>query len=56
LGYYVDGYDVEKNIVIEIDKPHHFNSDGSLTKKDIICENEITKLLKCKFVRIRYEK
>ena len=36
LGYYVDENDVESfTLAIEIDEPHHFNSDGSLTKKDI---------------------
>ena len=55
LGYYVDGYDIEKNVVIEIDEPHHFNSDGSLKEKDYSRELEITKLLKCKFIRIKYE-
>jgi len=55
LGYFVDGYDKEKNTVIEIDEPHHFNNDGSLKEKDVERENEIRKLLKCEFIRIKYE-
>lgn len=56
LGYFLDGYDKEKNVVIEIDELHHFNTDGSLKEKDIERENEIRKLLKCEFIRIKYEK
>jgi hypothetical protein len=56
LGYFVDGYDVEKNVVIEIDESHHFNSDGSLKEHDLIREDEIKKLLDCKFIRIKYER
>jgi hypothetical protein len=55
LGYWVDGYSKEKNIVIEIDEQHHFNKDGSLKEKDIIRQREIEELLKCKFIRIKYE-
>lgn len=56
LGYFLDGYDKEKNVVIEIDEPHHFNADGSLKEKDTLRENEICELLKCEFIRIKYEK
>lgn len=55
LGYYLDGYDKEKNVVIEVDESHHFNKDGSLKKRDIIRQEKIEKLLGCKFIRIRYE-
>jgi hypothetical protein len=55
LGYYLDGYDKEKNAVIEIDESHHFNKDGSLRKRDVIRQEKIEKLLGCKFIRIRYE-
>lgn len=55
LGYYLDGYDKEKNVVIEIDESHHFNKDGSLKKRDIIRQEKIEKLLSCKFIRIKYE-
>jgi hypothetical protein len=43
-------------LVIEIDEPHHFNSDGSLKQKDIEREKEIRELLKCEFIRIKYER
>jgi len=33
LGYWVDGYDKEKNIVIEVDEQHHFNNNGKLKEK-----------------------
>jgi hypothetical protein len=56
LGYFVDGYDKEKNVVIEIDEPHHFNTDGSLKQKDIDREYQIKKLLKCEFIRIKYDR
>jgi hypothetical protein len=55
LGYYLDGYDKEKNVVIEIDESHHFNKDGSLKQKDIIRQQKIEELLLCKFIRIKYE-
>jgi hypothetical protein len=56
LGYYLDGYDKQKNVVIEIDEPYHFNADGSLKQKDIEREKEIRELLKCEFIRIKYER
>jgi len=49
LGYWVDGYDKEKNIVIEIDEPYHkYQID-----KDIQRQHEITKFLGCEFIRIK---
>jgi len=56
LGYWVDAYDKENNIVLEIDEKHHFNKNGDLKEKDIQRQKEITELLKCKFIRIVYEK
>lgn len=54
LGYWVDGYDKEKNIVIEIDEKHHFNSDGTYKKRDIVRQKEIKDFLNCKFIRIKF--
>lgn len=51
LGYYVDGYDKEKNVVIEYDEKHHFIK-GCLRQKDLIRQQEIEQYLKCKFIRI----
>lgn len=53
LGYWVDGYDKEKNVVIEIDESHHFDSNGILIEKDIKRQKEIEEFLKCKFIRIK---
>lgn len=54
LGYWLDGYDREKNIVIEIDEKHHFDIDGNLRNKDINRQKEIENFLKCQFIRIKY--
>lgn len=54
LGYFVDGYSEERNIVIEVDEPHHFDSNDELKQDDINRQTEIENLLGCEFVRIRY--
>lgn len=48
LGYFVDGYSAEKNIVIEYDEPHHKYQ----VEKDQKRQKEIEDYLKCKFIRI----
>jgi len=53
LGYWVDGYDKEKNVVIEIDESFHFDINGNLNERDVIRQKEITKHLKCEFIRLR---
>jgi very-short-patch-repair endonuclease len=46
--FYVDGYDKENNIVYEVDEKCH-----KYTKiRDIIRQEEIIKILNCKFIRI----
>ena len=52
LGYWVDGYDKEKNVVIEIDESYHYGLDGNLREKDIQRQREIEEYLGCKFIRI----
>jgi hypothetical protein len=52
LGYYVDGYDREKNAVIEVDEKHHLDNNGKLNENDIIRQKKIENLLKCEFIRI----
>ena len=52
LGFWVDGYDVEQNVVIEVDESRHY-TNGKLKKKDIQRQQEIEKHLGCKFIRIR---
>lgn len=49
LGYWVDGYDAEKNVVIEVDEPRHRRQ----VEKDKRRQEEIAKHLKCKFVRLQ---
>jgi hypothetical protein len=51
IGYLVDGYDKEKNVVFEYDERHHFDSSGKLKSKDFNRMNEIKNQLKCKFFR-----
>jgi hypothetical protein len=51
LRYSLDGYDKEKNVVIEYDEKHHF-SDGYLVDKDVRRMNDIICHLKCKFLRL----
>lgn len=48
LGYWVDGYDKEKNIVIEFDEKHH----NRQTTKDLIRQTNIINHLKCTFIRL----
>lgn len=48
LGYWVDGYSKEKNIVIEYYERHHKNQ----TKKDALRESQIKELLGCQFIII----
>jgi hypothetical protein len=50
LGYFIDAYDKDKNIVVEYDEPRHY-TDGILNEKDVIRQNEIKTLLNCKFYR-----
>ena len=50
LGYWVDGYSKEKNIVIEYDERKHLRTD--MLKKDQRRQKEITEHLNCKFIRI----
>ena len=53
LGYWVDGYDKEKNVIIEYDEKSHYNLDGTLKKRDIRRQREIEGFLGCKFIRIK---
>lgn len=49
LGYWVDGYSREKNVVIEYDEQHHKKQ----TKKDEQRQKEIMDYLRCEFIRIK---
>jgi hypothetical protein len=50
LFIWVDGYDKEKNVVIEYDEPHH--RWNRYIQKDINRQNEIISYLGCKFIRL----
>ena len=56
LGYWVDYYEANLNLVIEYDEKDHYNSAGTLKPKDIQRQKEITEFLGCKFIRIKEEK
>jgi hypothetical protein len=51
LCYFLDAYDVERNIVVEYDEPHHYDIKGNLKNKDYKRMIEIFNHLKCKFYR-----
>ena len=54
LGYWVDGYDKENNIIYEYDEEQHFNHDGTLIEEDIKRQQEIEEYHpECKFIRIK---
>ena len=51
LGYFLDAYDKNRNIVVEYDENHHYNSNWNLRDNDINRMNVIKKHLKCDFYR-----
>jgi len=53
LGYWVDGYDSEKNVAMEIDEAHHFDLDGNLLERDLRRQKEIEEYCGCTFIRIK---
>lgn len=55
LGYWVDGYDKEKNVIIEIDEKQHFDLNGNLKERDMNRQSEIKQLMNCKFIRLKFE-
>lgn len=52
-GYYIDGYDKERNIAFEYDEPKHYEDTtlNILKKKDIERQNLIIEKLGCKLYR-----
>jgi len=48
LGYWVDGYDKEKNVVLEFDENYHIRQH----KKDSNRQKEIINHLGCRFIRL----
>lgn len=53
LGFWIDGYDIENNVVYEYDEKQHFDKHGNLKEKDVLRQQLITEHLKCKFIRIK---
>lgn len=51
VGAFVDGYDVDKNIVFEYDEPAHYDRRGNLKTKDVRRMLDIIETLHCRFVR-----
>lgn len=52
LGYWVDYYEPNQNVVIEWDEKYHYKS-GKLREKDIKRQKEIEEYLGCRFYRIK---
>jgi hypothetical protein len=52
LGYWVDGYDKIKNVVVEYQEKHHLTPKW--IEKDKKRKEEIIKFLKCKFIYVYY--
>lgn len=52
-GYFLDGYDAERNIAFEYDEPYHYIDvyNNILRKKDVERQNEIIRILNCEFYR-----
>lgn len=53
LGYFVDYYEPNINLVIEWDEKRHYDVDGNLKQNDVARMNEIKHKLNCKFIRIK---
>ena len=51
-GYWPDGVDEKRKIIIEVDEKHHFNSNGNLKQKDIQRQKYLEGL-GYKFIRIK---
>jgi len=51
LGYYVDGYDKKRNIVVEYDESHHYYASNKLKEKDEKRMIEIKRIMNCRFFR-----
>lgn len=54
LGYFLDAYDKEKNVVVEYDEIKHYKNK-ELMEKDLCRQNEIINFLKCDFYRYNEE-
>ncbi len=52
LGYFIDYYESNLNLVIEWDEKYHYKK-GELKKKDIVRQQNIINHLDCIFIRIK---
>jgi hypothetical protein len=52
-GYFPDGYDKDRNTIIEIDEPYHENPIQK--EKDVIRQKNLIEHLKCDFIRIKVD-
>jgi len=52
--YFVDAYENDENIVLEVDESHHYRA-GKLKRKDVIRQRRIMQAKKCTFIRIRID-
>ena len=52
LGYFLDAYDKDRNVALEIDEKHHYRN-GKLKQRDILRQQKIEEQLGCKFIRIK---
>lgn len=43
-GYFPDGLDEERNLIVEMDESHHFDVDGNLRQKDVERQKYLEKL------------
>ncbi len=55
LTYFVDGYDVMRNVVLEVDEPNHY-LNGRLKEKDLQRQWKIMRHKQCTFIRIRIDR
>lgn len=53
LGYWVDGYDVDNNIVYEWYEKHHYDRNGNILPKDLARQDAIQKTLRCVYIVIK---
>lgn len=51
VGYFLDAYDKERNIVVEYDEPKHYDASGQLKNKDVVRQQRIINHLGCRFFR-----
>ena len=55
LGYWLDGFDPSRNVVVEIDEPYHFYKH-CLGQRDIRRHRELIETLQCSIYRLYFNK